>query len=112
MRSSTRQEMWSASFTHLIRHAISFVFNHMPSIRKSGRAFADRVCAVVATPSARAALAHIHQAAKITKTIELRLDWLRSDKERAKLLSAVRRMNTKRITLIATCRRILGGGRL
>jgi 3-dehydroquinate dehydratase/shikimate dehydrogenase len=45
-------------------------------------------------------------------TIEVRLDWLRSDRERVKFLDALRRYPRKGLTLVATCRRILGGGKL
>jgi 3-dehydroquinate dehydratase/shikimate dehydrogenase len=54
----------------------------------------------------------LRQARLHTQTIELRLDWLRSDRERGKLLAALGRYPRKRLTLIATCRRILGGGKL
>jgi 3-dehydroquinate dehydratase / shikimate dehydrogenase len=54
----------------------------------------------------------LRTAARYTRTIELRLDWLRSDRERGKLLAALRRSPRKGLTLIATCRRILGGGKL
>jgi 3-dehydroquinate dehydratase/shikimate dehydrogenase len=54
----------------------------------------------------------VRQAQRHTRTIELRLDWLRSDRERSKFLAALRRLPRKGITLIATCRRILGGGKL
>src|SRR5215470_3503456 len=84
----------------------------MPASRSSRAPFADRLCAVVATPSAREALARVREAFRYTKTIELRLDWLKSDKERAKLLMALRRRKPKGATLVATCRRILGGGKL
>ncbi len=47
-----------------------------------------------------------------TRSIELRLDWLRSDRERSKFLAALRRYPRKGLTLVATCRRILGGGKL
>jgi 3-dehydroquinate dehydratase/shikimate dehydrogenase len=47
-----------------------------------------------------------------TRTIELRLDWLRSDGERSKFLTALRRLPRRGLTLVATCRRILGGGKL
>ena len=41
------------------------------------------------------------------------MDWLRSDRERAKLLaSAEAAIDETGLTLIATCRRILGGGKL
>jgi 3-dehydroquinate dehydratase/shikimate dehydrogenase len=84
----------------------------MPASRQSGLSFADRLCAVVATPSAREALIQLKQILKYTTTAELRLDWLRSDRERAKLLAVLRRQRPKNITLLATCRRILGGGKL
>jgi 3-dehydroquinate dehydratase/shikimate dehydrogenase len=54
----------------------------------------------------------LREACLHTRTIELRLDWLRSDRERGKLLAAIRRYPRKGLTLIATCRRILGGGQL
>ncbi len=54
----------------------------------------------------------LREARLYTRTIELRLDWLRSDRERGKLLAALRRYPRKGVTLIATCRRILGGGKL
>jgi 3-dehydroquinate dehydratase/shikimate dehydrogenase len=100
------------SFTLLIRHATSFVFNIMPSPRQPARTFPNRVCAVVATSTAREALAQLRAASRFTTTIELRLDWLQSDRERTKLLDSLKRKSTKRTTLIATCRRILGGGKL
>src|SRR5262245_26314777 len=84
----------------------------MPTDRRSAQPFPDRVCAVIATPSAAEALAHVREALKYTKTLELRLDWLRSDRERSKLLKALRLRKPKGVTLLATCRRILGGGKL
>src|SRR5215831_4163979 len=86
----------------------------MPTPRRSRWPFADRLCAVIATPSAREALEQIQRARKDTKTLELRLDWLRSDQERAKLLESLKnkRRSLAGMTLLATCRRILGGGKL
>jgi len=46
-----------------------------------------------------------------TPTIELRLDWLRNDAERARLLTWVKRRRGSGIKFIATCRRKEGGGR-
>src|SRR5579863_4315860 len=89
--SSTGQENGGTRFTHLIRHAISFVFNNMPASRQPIPPFPDRLCAVIATPSARQALAHLRQALSYTRTVELRLDWLRSDRERSALLAGLRR---------------------
>jgi 3-dehydroquinate dehydratase/shikimate dehydrogenase len=51
-------------------------------------------------------------ATRYTRTVELRLDWLRSDRERAAFLAALGKFQKKGLTLVATCRRILGGGRL
>src|SRR5262250_2253744 len=84
----------------------------MPTAGTGAKLFADRLCAVIATPYAREALAQIRRALGYTKTIELRLDWLRSDGERSRLLAAIRRRRLPGVTLLATCRRILGGGRL
>jgi 3-dehydroquinate dehydratase/shikimate dehydrogenase len=84
----------------------------MPTGRTSHQPFADRLCAVIATPSAAAALAQITEALKQTKTLELRLDWLKSDRERSRLVSLLKRRRFGGITLLATCRRVLGGGKL
>jgi len=84
----------------------------MPTSRRQRTAFAERLCAVVATPSAAQAMRQLRQARRFTHTIELRLDWLRSDHERGKFIAALRRSARKGLTLIATCRRILGGGKL
>jgi 3-dehydroquinate dehydratase/shikimate dehydrogenase len=84
----------------------------MPSRRQPASPFADRVCAVVATGTCREALQQLRLARRHTRTIELRLDWLRSDRERSKFLAALHRLPRKGLALIATCRRILGGGKL
>jgi 3-dehydroquinate dehydratase / shikimate dehydrogenase len=47
-----------------------------------------------------------------TPTIELRLDWLKSDDERAKVLKWIKRRGPRKAIFIATCRRVLGGGKL
>jgi len=49
---------------------------------------------------------------RYTRTVELRFDWLDSDRERTKFLAAIRRLPRRGLTLVATCRRILGGGKL
>jgi 3-dehydroquinate dehydratase / shikimate dehydrogenase len=84
----------------------------MPATRPTGLLFADRLCAVIATPSARQALAQLQQALRYTKTLEIRLDWLKSDRERSSLLRSLKQRRLRGATLLATCRRILGGGRL
>jgi 3-dehydroquinate dehydratase / shikimate dehydrogenase len=80
-----------------------------------------RICAVAAAGTAREMIGQIREGLRATPTIELRLDWLRSDAERANLLSWVKKyMQSSRgkkqsraeITLLATCRRVAGGGKL
>jgi len=84
----------------------------MPSSKQRRSAFLDRLCAVVATPTARQAMHQLRAARLYTRTIELRLDWLRSDRERSQFLAALRCYPRRGVTLVATCRRILGGGKL
>jgi 3-dehydroquinate dehydratase/shikimate dehydrogenase len=50
------------------------------------------------------------QALKETRTIELRLDWLRDDAEIARFLAKLRGARQNRATVIATCRRRPAGG--
>jgi 3-dehydroquinate dehydratase/shikimate dehydrogenase len=115
-RSSTVKKLALGALHTRYHHAISFVFNDMPSQRSlhrsTGSPFPDRVCAVVAASTSQQALRQLREARRQTKTIELRLDWLRSDRERATFLAALRRYPRKSLTLLATCRRILGGGKL
>jgi 3-dehydroquinate dehydratase/shikimate dehydrogenase len=54
----------------------------------------------------------LSEALRYTRTVELRLDWLRSDRERTLLLTALGRRRLGRTTLLATCRRVVGGGKL
>jgi len=73
----------------------------MPTSRRQRTAFAERLCAVVATPSAAQAMRQLRQARRFTHTIELRLDWLRSDHERGKFIAALRRSARKGLTFIS-----------
>src|SRR5262249_35163613 len=91
---------------------ISFIFNNMPKVRAPQGPFADRLCAVIATPTAAGALTQIRKALEYTKTLELRLDWLKSDRERSSLMASLKRRRFAGVTLLATCRRILGGGKV
>src|SRR5207248_303164 len=87
----------------------------MPRARQRRSPFAECLCAVVASPSATDALRLLRQAQRSTRTVELRLDWLRSNRERTKFLALLRSQRLKLrngLALIATCRRILGGGKL
>ncbi len=71
---------------------------------------ANRICAVVAARTAREMMAQIRTALRETRTIELRLDWLRNAPARAEILKWLRRARL-RATFIATCRSKAGGGR-
>jgi 3-dehydroquinate dehydratase/shikimate dehydrogenase len=73
-----------------------------------------RVCAVVAARTAADMARQIRAAWRETPTVELRLDWLRSDAERARLLGWVTRQKLQQKrrgqVLLATCRRVAAGG--
>ncbi len=72
----------------------------------------DRICAVVASTTAQKMKAQLRLALRDTRTIELRLDWLRSDGERERFLRWLSRNKPRRANLMATCRRVAGGGKL
>jgi 3-dehydroquinate dehydratase / shikimate dehydrogenase len=69
----------------------------------------DRVCGVVAAETAREMIAQVRLGLRKTRTLELRLDYLRSAKERKAFLSWLRRKRPRAVFL-ATCRREEGGG--
>jgi 3-dehydroquinate dehydratase/shikimate dehydrogenase len=70
----------------------------------------DKICAVVAAADARSMWTQFRQALPQTRTIELRLDWLRDDAEITRFLARLRAAKKNRATLIATCRRRPAGG--
>src|SRR6266852_4339720 len=70
-----------------------------------------RICAVVAASTAREMSKMVRSALKQTRTVELRLDWLRSDAERARFLGWLGRSQPWNATFLATCRRREGGGK-
>jgi 3-dehydroquinate dehydratase / shikimate dehydrogenase len=70
----------------------------------------DRICAVVAEPTAATMLRGLRHALRESSTVELRLDWLKSKAELRRLLSHLR-VNRKKFTVIATLRRKRSGGR-
>jgi 3-dehydroquinate dehydratase/shikimate dehydrogenase len=72
---------------------------------------ADRVCAVMAAPTAAEMSRQVRSALKSTRTIELRLDWLKSDAERGRFLSWLKKNKLRNCTFLATCRRREGGGK-
>lgn len=69
----------------------------------------DRICAVIAAPTVRGMREQLRRALRLTRTLELRLDWLRSLGERSRFLSALRGKRI-RATFIATCRPREEGG--
>jgi 3-dehydroquinate dehydratase/shikimate dehydrogenase len=69
-----------------------------------------RICAVVAAGTSVEMAAGLRAALCETSTIELRLDWLRSDAERARFLRWLHTHCPRHAVLIATCRRREGGG--
>src|SRR5208283_4370050 len=71
---------------------------------------AGRICGVAAAATARELRVLLRQALRHTRTVELRLDWLRSDREREKFLSWLKGSRPKGAVFVATCRRRIGGG--
>jgi len=75
-----------------------------------------RLCAVAAASSATDMAAQVRSALHQALTIELRLDWLTSDAQRARFLgwlqrtTRARRKLLPRVTFLATCRRKGAGG--
>lgn len=71
----------------------------------------SRVCAVAAGARAAEMTRQVREALRETPTVELRLDWLRSDAERGKVLEWVAKQKFSGVTLMATCRRVAAGGK-
>src|SRR5579862_2979831 len=76
----------------------------------------DRICGVVAAPTASEAESQLRIAISRhgTRTVELRLDYLTNATERAALLRRVARRflrRGRRVTFVATCRSRRGGGK-
>lgn len=71
----------------------------------------ERICGVAAAATALEMAVQIRAALHETPTVELRLDWLRNDRERTHLLRWVRKNKPNRAVFLATCRRKPGGGK-
>src|SRR6476660_4378672 len=71
-----------------------------------------RICAVAAASTAAEMAKLTRLGLRDTPTIELRLDWLRDDFERTRLLQWVKRNKPRNATFLATCRRLARGGKL
>jgi 3-dehydroquinate dehydratase/shikimate dehydrogenase len=69
------------------------------------------ICAVVAAFTAAEMTRQLRWALRETRTLELRLDWLGSDAERARFLGWLCKNKPKGVTFVATCRRRAGGGK-
>jgi 3-dehydroquinate dehydratase / shikimate dehydrogenase len=69
----------------------------------------DKICAVVAAVDATGMWKQLSAALRVTRTAELRLDWL-SDDEIDRFLARLAKKRP-RATLIATCRRLEAGGK-
>jgi len=74
-----------------------------------------RICGVAAAATAKDLARQVRGALQETRTVELRLDWLRSNTERARFLRWLSRAQSsgefRRVTFIATCRRRVAGGK-
>jgi 3-dehydroquinate dehydratase/shikimate dehydrogenase len=70
-----------------------------------------RICAVAAASTAAEMSRLVRSALGQTRTVELRLDWLGSDAERARFLAWLRKCQYRDATFLATCRRREGGGK-
>jgi len=70
-----------------------------------------RICAVTAAATAAEMSRQMRMAWRETPTVELRLDWLESDGERAKLLRWLKKQKRKGAVSMATCRRVEAGGK-
>src|SRR6266853_471882 len=70
-----------------------------------------RICAVAAASTAAEMAKLVRSAIKQTRTVELRLDWLGSDAQRARFLGWLKKSRFSSATFVATCRRREGGGK-
>ena len=70
----------------------------------------NRICAVAAAKTAAEMARQVRAGLKETRTIELRLDWLKSDAGRRKLLRWLAKQRFRSATFLATCRRKVAGG--
>jgi 3-dehydroquinate dehydratase/shikimate dehydrogenase len=70
----------------------------------------DKISAVVAADDAVGMWRQLERALRVTRTVELRLDWLSDDSEMDRFLTRLANQRP-RATLIATCRRREAGGR-
>jgi 3-dehydroquinate dehydratase / shikimate dehydrogenase len=77
---------------------------------KIGMLGEEKVCAVVAAGDAASMWGQLERGLRQTRSLELRLDWLMDDREITRFL-ALLAVKRPKATLIATCRRVEGGGK-
>jgi len=70
-----------------------------------------RVCAVAAAAMAAEMSRQVRSALQSARTVEVRLDWLQSDAERARFIRWLKKHRPANATFLATCRRKEGGGK-
>jgi 3-dehydroquinate dehydratase/shikimate dehydrogenase len=70
-----------------------------------------RICAVAAASTAAEMARLVRAGLRQTSTVEMRLDWLSSDAERARFLRWLGKGRFGNATFLATCRRREGGGK-
>jgi len=70
-----------------------------------------RICAVAAASTAAEMTRQVRGALRSARTVELRLDWLKSDTERSRFLRWLRKYRPSSVTFLATCRREESGGK-
>ena len=68
----------------------------------------ERLCAVTAASTAKQMAAQVKAAVREVRTVELRLDWLRNDRERAAFLAWLKKNRFRSSTFMATCCRRAG----
>ena len=71
----------------------------------------SRICAVVAAATAAEMARLVRLALRETPTVELRLDWLRSDAQRVQFLAWLKKRRFRSAVLLATCRCVPAGGK-
>src|SRR5467141_1357081 len=97
-----------------MRHTRCLYFQWLGSKRRGMGLFGtglNRICAVVAASTAAEMAKLLRSALRQARTVELRLDWLSSDLERARFLRWLGKRRSRGATFLATCRRREGGGK-
>ena len=97
-----------------MRHTTSLYFQWIGGARQGMGLIGTglrRICAVAAASTAAEMGKLVRSGLRQTSTIELRLDWLSSDAERARFVRWLKRSKLSSATFLATCRRREGGGK-